>query len=104
MVTNPQLQVSALAEIQIYTLTDVVPLAAVLNQMFEREAGKPSSLQPKAPGEELLAYFETLLPDFDYERVYPSHIKKVIQWYNLLLAQKVLPIAITEDPTPQEDE
>lgn len=104
MVTNPQLQVSALAEIQIYTLTDVVPLAAVLNQMFEQEVGKPSSLQPKAPGEELLAYFETLLPDFDSERVYPSHIKKVIQWYNLLLAHKVLPIAITEDPTPQEDE
>ena len=102
--THPQLQVSALAEIQIYTLTDVVPLAAILNQMFKNEAGKPSSITPKAPGAELLAYFETLLPDFDSDRVYPSHIKKVIQWYNLLLAQKVLPLATSEDPTSPENE
>ncbi|MCB0443662.1 MAG: hypothetical protein KDC50_06385, partial [Flavobacterium sp.] len=32
----------------------------------------------------LVTYFREVLPDFDEERVYPSDIKKIINWYNML--------------------
>ena len=32
----------------------------------------------------LVAYFSEILPEYDSERVYPSDIKKVLNWYNLL--------------------
>ncbi|MDY3858294.1 MAG: hypothetical protein SO006_05480, partial [Muribaculaceae bacterium] len=34
----------------------------------------------------LRAYFKTILPDFDEERVYTTDIRKLLSWYNDLLA------------------
>ena len=39
--------------------------------------------------EELVAYFETVMPDYDRERVYLTHIKKMYSWYNILVANGV---------------
>lgn len=77
-------QVSSLETIAIYTLTEEVPLSEILFKIFEREVGK-KCLSHKEPVENLQAYFEGILPDYDAERVYNSHIKKVLQWYNILV-------------------
>ena len=39
----------------------------------------------KASNDELLKFFAGIVPDFDRERVYPSHIKKIAGWYDLLV-------------------
>lgn len=76
--------VSLLSEIAIYTNTEEVPLADVLQKVKEKENGAATSVNHKESKNVLTAYFEEVLPDYDQDRVYPSDIKKVIQWYNLL--------------------
>lgn len=76
--------VSLLSEIAIYTLTEEVPLREVFKKIAEKEGGK-ETISHKVPKIELEEFFFTVLPDYDEERVYASDIKKVVQWYNLLV-------------------
>ena len=55
----------------------------------------------KASGDELRNYFASVLPTFDRERVHNSDIKKVIQWYNLLLKNDLTDFS---DPQASEGE
>ena len=75
--------VSILAEIAIYTLTKELPLSEVLTKIFDKEKGG-ESISHKSTKDELEEYFFEILPDYDEDRVYPSDIKKIVQWYNLL--------------------
>jgi hypothetical protein len=77
-------QSSALEDISMFTYGDDVPLKEVFWKIHEKENGKPS-IDPKSSADKLKEYFETILPDYDKERVYPSDIKKLLSWYNLLL-------------------
>ena len=80
-------RVISLADIAMYTVDEEVPLADVLTSMKEKEAGKAASINIKSAGkDELFDYFATVLPNFDRDRVFPSDVKKLIQWYNLLIA------------------
>lgn len=78
--------VSALAEIAIYALDREVPLKEVLGAMFNKYEGKAAPNAKNLDNNTLRADFETILPDFDQERVYVSDIKKVYNWYNQLVA------------------
>lgn len=80
---------SALGDISIFSLTEDIPLKQVLLKIFEKEAGKPC-IDPKEEASKLIAYFETILPDFDRQRVYISDIKKVYAWYNILLEKQMI--------------
>ena len=77
--------VSLLSEIAIYTLEAELPLRAVFAKIQEHESGKKTNISHKASKIELEAYFFEVLPNYDEDRVYPSDIRKVIQWYNLLV-------------------
>lgn len=79
--------VSILSEIAIYTLKEEIPLGEVFKKIKEKENGSETSISHKVPKEDLEAYFFEVLPDYDEDRVYPSDIKKVIQWYNLLTSK-----------------
>jgi dephospho-CoA kinase len=58
----------------------------VLASMRDLEEGKPCSIDfRKASPDELHKYFSKVLPDWDQDRVQNSHIKKLIQWYNILV-------------------
>ena len=76
--------VSLLSEIAIYTNTEEIPLAEVLEKVKAKEKGAVTTINHKESKAVLVNYFEEVLPDYDQDRVYPSDIKKVIQWYNLL--------------------
>jgi hypothetical protein len=75
----------SLADVAIYTDSDEKPLAQVLMLIKEKEGGKKASIDPKSPADALRNYFKEILPDFDRDRVYPTDIKKILVWYNLLL-------------------
>lgn len=76
--------VSVLSEIAIYTLEEEVPLREVFQKIQDKEKGGKTSVGHKAEKIKLEEYFFEVLPNYDEDRVYPSDIKKVIQWYNIL--------------------
>ncbi len=77
--------VSVLSEIAIYTLEEEVPLRQVFLNIQVKEKGGKTSIGHKEDKIKLEEYFFEVLPDYDEDRVYPSDIKKVIQWYNMLV-------------------
>ncbi|WP_228235439.1 DUF5606 domain-containing protein [Allomuricauda sp. M10] len=81
--------VSVLSEIAIYTLEEEVPLREVFQKIKEKEGGKKTSISHKADKIELEEYFFEILPNYDEDRVYASDIKKIVQWYNILLDNNI---------------
>ena len=79
-------KIISLADIAMYTDEEEVPLRQVLKSIFAKEEGKKASLDPKkASKDELHAYLAEVLPNYDRDRVYPADIKKLLQWYNILI-------------------
>ena len=81
--------VSVLSEIAIYTLEEEVPLREVFQKIKEKEGGKKTTISHKADKIELEEYFFEILPNYDEDRVYASDIKKIVQWYNILLDNNI---------------
>lgn len=79
-------KIISLGDIAMYTDTEDVPLREVLASMKKKENGAAVEMDvKKASVEDLRGYLEEVLPNFDRDRVYPSDIKKLISWYNLLV-------------------
>jgi dephospho-CoA kinase len=80
-------RITSLGDIAMFTETEDIPLYKVLNAIKELEGGKAASINyKKASPAELKDYFTKVLPEWDRERVHNSDIKKLIQWYNILVA------------------
>ena len=77
-------KVSSLNDIAIFTDTEEVPLEVVLKNIHQLQPGQPAP-DPKSSPEILKNFMETILPQYDKERVYVSDIKKLVNWYNILL-------------------
>ena len=75
--------ITTLADISIYTLEGEMKLKDVFLKLQSvlGEADAPSS---KASPDEIKALFEKAIPDYDADRFYVSHMKKVVDWYNEL--------------------
>ena len=78
-----KVNVSLLSEISIYTFNEEKPLTEVMRTIAIKENEGPA-ISHKEDNAKLVAYFTEILPEYDSERVYPSDIKKVLNWYNLL--------------------
>ncbi|MDR2496747.1 MAG: DUF5606 domain-containing protein [Tannerellaceae bacterium] len=79
-------KVVSLAEIAVYTTTEEAPLPGILTKIREKENGGRLSIDiSTASVTELRAYLREVIPDFDEARVYPSDIRKMLSWYNILL-------------------
>ncbi|NMH29211.1 DUF5606 family protein [Flavobacterium silvaticum] len=96
--------VSLLSEISMYSVSGEKPLSEVMRSIAKKENEGPA-LSPKSDNAELLSYFGEVFPDFDQDRVYPSDIKKVLSWYNILQAKGMVskeePVA-AEAPKAEE--
>ena len=86
-------KVVMLDDIAIYTDTEEVPLREVFAKILEKEGGVLSFDLKAATPEELVEYFESVMPDYDRERVYLTHIKKIYAWYNILVENGVVDFA-----------
>lgn len=76
-------RISALEDISIYTYDEDQALKEVFISIFKKESGKECPSH-KEDYTKLFNYLLEILPNFDQERVYPSDVKKIFQWYNLL--------------------
>lgn len=95
---NIRHNVSLLSEIAVYTYTEEVPLREIFQKIYEKEEGG-EAINHKESKDKLEAYFAEVLPDYDVDRVYSSDIKKILQWYNLLVGK-----GVTNFQKPEETE
>ena len=102
---NMRHNVSILSEIAIYTYTEEIPLAEVFQKIKEKENGK-EAISHKASKKELENYFSEVLPDYDEDRVYVSDMKKIFQWYNILIDNNFTDFSVedTEKSDDKKDE
>ncbi|ABQ05560.1 MULTISPECIES: DUF5606 family protein [Flavobacterium] len=99
---NLKSNVSLLSEISIYTYEGEKPLTEVMQKIAVKE-NKGQAISHKEDNATLSAYFKEILPEYDEERVYPSDIKKVLNWYNTLQAKGlVTDLAPAAAETPEE--
>ena len=76
-------KITSLADISIYTEDEEVKLQQVFLNMKE-VLGEDNAPSAKSAPEVLKALFEKALPEYDRDRFYVSHMKKVVEWYNAL--------------------
>lgn len=78
-------KVMSLGDISIYTTEGDVPLAEVFEKVKAKAEGKPVDVKAFPDDAAIREYFGEILPDFDKERVYTTDIKKLLNWYNILI-------------------
>lgn len=79
-------RVVCLGDIAMYTVGEDLPLAEILDRVYAVEEGQPVDVK-SMDNDALRAEFAKAVEDFDRDRVYPSDIKKLYNWYNLLISQ-----------------
>ena len=99
MPTYARDKIVALSDVSMFTDSEDVRLCDVLTSAGKKEGLKPVAMDPKkAANNELHAWFDEVLPNWDRDRVYPSDIRKLIQWYNILVNAGVTDFTIEEEP------
>ena len=79
-------RVTSLRDVSMYTMDDDKPLMEVYESIKEKYNGQRVDIQTsKADKAQLFAFLDEVLPDNDADRIYPGDVKKLIQWYNILV-------------------
>lgn len=97
-------KVMSLGDIAMYTYGDDVPLADVLELLKSKTEGKPVDVKAFANSAALRDFFGEVLTDFDRERVHDSDIRKLLQWYNQLLAAGITEFKSKEEETQEKED
>ena len=93
-------KVISLGDIAMYTDDEEVALAEVLESVKTKSNGGVTAIDyKKASADELQAFMAEVLPTYDRDRVHNSDIKKLIQWYNILVSN-----GVTEFVAPEAEE
>lgn len=98
MPTYAHEKVISLPDISIYVEDGDVPLPKVLQSLSDATGAQPVDVAAFANPEAMREYFATILPNFDRERVYNNDIRKLLTWYNLLLAAGITKFVAEEEP------
>lgn len=79
-------KVISLGDVSIYTEDGDTPLGLVLETLKEKNNGNPVDIKALGKDADIREYFAGILPEYDRDRVYTTDIKKLLSWYNLLIA------------------
>lgn len=93
-------RVSSLGDISIYAVDGDRPLGEVLEMVKVKNDAKPVDLNNVG---DLRDYFATVFPEFDSERVYTADIKKLLQWYNLLIENGITEFVEAEEENAADE-
>ncbi len=94
-------RITTLADIAIYTHTDELKLSEVFLAL-QKVLGEEHAPIAKSSDADLKALFEKAIPDYDADRFYVSHMKKVVEWYNELLDHASLDFTTEEEESNDE--
>ena len=98
MPTYARDKIISLADVSMYTNGDDIELWKVLEAACKKEDGKPCVIDAKkADNKVVLAWFDEVLPDWDRDRVYPTDVRKLISWYNILINAGITTFAPEEE-------
>lgn len=97
-------RVTSLGDVTMYTEADDVPLMQVFQNISTALGGQPTAFTHKSATEAELESFmtETALPAWDRGRVHNSDIRKLIQWYNLLVQAGYTEFVAPQDEASEE--
>ena len=85
-------------DISIFTNAGEVSIGEVFTEIKAKENGKTVSIDyVKASPDELRAYLAEFFPDYDRERVYPTDIRKLLKWYDLLIENGIMDFSKEEE-------
>ena len=93
-------------KISLFSHDEDVALNVVFRNMYNLTNGQ-KAIDKKADDSAVKAFFEQIVPDYDKERVYVSHMRKVIGWYNLLIEKGILDYSdeeVTETKSEENSE
>jgi len=97
-------KIVSLGDIAMYTDSEEVPLWQVLENVKTKAEGKALTLDAKtATNDELAAFFAEVLPNYDRERVYMTHVRKLIQWYGILLSEGLTDFRPEDEQAGEEE-
>ncbi len=82
---NQRDKVISLGDISMYTESGDKPLGEILETIKTKHDSKPLKAEDYKDADALQAFFKNIVPDFDADRVYNTDIKKLINWYNILI-------------------
>jgi hypothetical protein len=94
-------KVSSLADISVYTTSEDVSLKVIFTDMAKKLNNGPAMSSKEDP-KKIKAFFREVLPEYDEDRFYVSHMKKILEWYNLL--QKFASLEFLEEEEDKEQE
>ena len=99
-------KVVSLGDTAIYTNDDSeVSLASVFESVKKNYGDKPVDISPKkASQDDIIAFFEKVLPNYDTDRVRVSDMRKVLAWYNILVSDGITEFESQEETPAQEDD
>ncbi len=89
-------KVSSMGEISLFLETRDEPISRVFEALYKHTGGRPT-ISHKADPEQLKALFKAVLPDYDRDRVHVSDMKKVVQWFNILVEKGMTDFSIKEE-------
>ena len=89
-------RMSSLEEISIFSTDEERPLKEVFMMIHEKMGDKVDFDYKKASNDELREKFALVMPDYDEEAVYPSDMKKVFAWYQMLVDKNLLDFTVEE--------
>ena len=95
-------RMSSLEEISIFSTDEDRPLKDVFKMIHEKMGDKVDFDFKKASNDELREKFAYVMPDYDEDAVYPSDMRKVFAWYQMLVDKNLLDF--TEEETQPEAE
>ncbi len=98
-------KVSSLEDIAIFTDNEDMPLGKVFDLIYEKENGGVAP-DPKTNPDILKTWFVNIVPEYSQDRVYVSDIKKLAQWYNILLKLNLLvkeEAEVISEPEPEPE-
>ena len=97
-------RMSSLEEISIFSVDEDRPLKNVFKMIHEKMGDKVDFDYKKASNDELREKFAFVMPDYDEDAVYPSDMKKVFAWYQMLVDKNLLDFTEEEEKPEAEAE
>lgn len=95
-------RVSSMTDISVFTASEDRPLADIFTAFYEKTGGKPT-IGHKEDAKKIEAVFAEAVPDYEPDKVHLSDMKKIVQWYNVLVGAGMTEFKLPEEE-PQEEE
>lgn len=94
-------RVSSMTDISVFTDSEDRPLADIFTAFYEKTGGKPT-VGHKEDAKKIEKAFAEVVPDYDPDKVHSSDMKKIVQWYNVLVAAGMTEFKLPEEPQAED--